>query len=426
MSEDLTYTQLAELANIAMGQSPGSERYNKEEYGLPFLQGCAEFGPRNPEPEIYCHPPLRIAKQGSILISVRAPVGTMNMADQDYCIGRGLGAIQGMPGVAVTPFLRYAIIQNAGFLHRRSQGSTFLAIGSDDLKRLPIPKLDINIQERIAEILEAVDETIEKTESLIAKYQKIKAGLMHDLFTRGVTAHGKLRPPREQAPELYKETPIGWIPKEWECRKLGAILLESGGYLQTGPFGSQLHAHEYTHEGVPVVMPQDIEDGMVLVGEIARIQESRAQLLARHRLMLGDIVIARRGELSRAAAISYNELGWVCGTGCFLLRLSGSNLSSQFFSYVYRHDVIQRQIDGMSVGTTMPSLNNAVMNALYFPYVKEDEQTRITERLEMVDRKLRTLNTEKVKLEKQRAGLMRDLLTGRVRVHETLHVAANI
>ena len=96
-----------------------------------FLQGCAEFGPRNPEPEIYCYPPLRIAKQGSILISVRAPVGTINMADQAYCIGRGLGAIQGMPGVAVTSFLRYAIKQKTGFLHRRSQGSTFLAIGSE-------------------------------------------------------------------------------------------------------------------------------------------------------------------------------------------------------------------------------------------------------------------------------------------------------
>ncbi len=71
-------------------------------------------------------------------------------------------------------------------------------------------------QRRIAEILSTLDETIEQTEALIAKYQQIKAGLMHDLFTRGVTPDGKLRPTRAEAPQLYKESPLGWIPKEWE------------------------------------------------------------------------------------------------------------------------------------------------------------------------------------------------------------------
>ena len=69
---------------------------------------------------------------------------------------------------------------------------------------------------KIARILQTIDQAIEKTEALIEKYQQIKAGLMHDLFTRGIGADGKLRPPREQAPELYQQTPIGWIPKEWD------------------------------------------------------------------------------------------------------------------------------------------------------------------------------------------------------------------
>ena len=76
-------------------------------------------------------------------------------------------------------------------------------------------------QRRIAEILSTVDEAIEQTEALIAKYQQIKAGLMHDLFTRGVTPDGHLRPTRTQAPHLYKESPLGWIPKEWEVVRIG-------------------------------------------------------------------------------------------------------------------------------------------------------------------------------------------------------------
>ena len=156
--------------------------------------------------------------------------------------------------------------------------------------------------------------------------------------------------------------------EEWQPLKLKDILNNSGGYLQTGPFGSQLHSHEYTHEGVPVVMPQDINNGIIEEIQIARITERRAQNLMKHRLKIGDIIIARRGELSRAAAITCIVQGWVCGTGCFLLRLGGSNLDARFISLMYRHPLIQRQVEGLAVGSTMPSLNNEIMGKLIFPY----------------------------------------------------------
>jgi type I restriction enzyme S subunit len=138
----------------------------------------------------------------------------------DYCIGRGLGAVLAKPGVADDVFLAHAIEQNLGYLHRRSQGSTFLAIGSGDLASLPVPALPMGQQRRIAEILSTVDEAIEQTEAMIEKTKTIKAGLMHDLFTRGVTKDGQLRPPREEAPQLYKESLLGWIPNEWTCDRL--------------------------------------------------------------------------------------------------------------------------------------------------------------------------------------------------------------
>ena len=63
-----------------------------------------------------------------------------------------------------------------------------------------------------------MDDLIERTEALIAKYRAIKQGLMHDLLTRGVDASGRLRPPREEAPGLYRESAVGWVPREWEVR----------------------------------------------------------------------------------------------------------------------------------------------------------------------------------------------------------------
>jgi len=340
----------------------------------------------------------------------------MNYANQDYCIGRGLGAFKAKSGISDTVFLRHAVELHSNFLQRRSQGSTFAAVSTSDVRSVPIPAFEFPAQERIAAILTTIDTAIEQTEALIEKYQHIKAGLMHDLFTRGVLGSGQLRPPREQAPALYQETAIGWIPREWKVSRLETILRDSGGHLQTGPFGSQLHAHEYQSEGVPVVMPQDINDGRIGTESIARISEKRAWSLAKHQLKVGDIIIARRGELSRAAAVTETEQGWLCGTGCFLLRIGRTELNHFFFSHIYRYDYIQRQIAGTQVGTTMPSLNNSVMGRVFFPCPTPKEQTEISARLSKSEREIDGLKEHAEKLKLQKLGLMQDLLTGKVAV----------
>jgi type I restriction enzyme S subunit len=304
----------------------------------------------------------------------------------------------------------------ARYFGQRAAGSTRYGLSNGALASFPVSLPALPKQKRIASVLSGIDTAIEKTAALIDKYQQIKAGLMHDLFTRGVLPNGQLRPPRDQAPELYQETAIGSIPREWDCERLGPILLKSGGYLQTGPFGSQLHADEYQNEGVPVVMPQDINDGLIGTTSIARISPARAKSLSRHSLKVGDIIIARRGELSRAAAIGNEEVNWLCGTGCFLLRLGKTELNHFFFSHVYRHDLIQRQIAGMQVGTTMPSLNNNVMSRVFFPFPKISEQNDISRRLDAAAKEIRSLQEHAEKLRAQKLGLMHDLLTGKVPV----------
>jgi type I restriction enzyme S subunit len=113
--------------------------------------------------------------------------------------------------------------QSAVYFSRLANGSTRYGLSSAAIDSVKIPLAPLVEQRQIATVLSTLDKAIEKTESLIAKYQQIKAGLMHDLFTRGVTPDGKLRPPREQAPELYQETLIGWIPKEWATERIGHL-----------------------------------------------------------------------------------------------------------------------------------------------------------------------------------------------------------
>jgi len=415
---------LGELADIAIGGTPSRDIENywasDRTDGFPWVAISDLHGRiiRETKEQITAagvnNSNVKLVTAGTVLMSFKLSLGRVAFAGCELFTNEAIAAFKSRGEIA-EDFLFY-VLPEAVRTTATDVAIKGATLNKESLKALRIPYPCKAVQQRIAAILTGIDTAIEKTEALIAKYQQIKAGLMHDLFTRGLLPSGQLRPPREQAPELYQETAIGWIPKDWNCEKLGSILLKSGGYLQTGPFGSQLHADEYQNEGVPVVMPQDINDGLIETSSIARISNARARSLSRHSLKVGDIIIARRGELSRAAAIGNNEVDWICGTGCFLLRLGKTELNHFFFSHVYRHDLIQRQIAGMQVGTTMPSLNNNVMSRVFFPFPEIAEQNEISRRLDAAEKEIASLQVHGEKLRTQKFGLMQDLLTGKVPV----------
>ena len=292
-------------------------------------------------------------------------------------------------------------------------GSTRFGLAIGTIEKLDVPTPPPEEQAKIAEVLSTVDRAIEETEALIRKQQRIKTGLMQDLLTCGIDDHGNLR---SEQTHKFKDSPLGRTPVEWEVTTLGAMLKRVGGYLQTGPFGSQLHAHEYVHEGIPVIMPQDILNGQISTSVIARIPERRANELHRHRLLQNDIVFSRRGDLSRAAGIGEREAGWICGTGCFLLRVSPDAIDSTWLANVYRHHHVQRQVETNAVGSTMPSLNNAVMENLIVAFPKADEQQEIMRRCDAAADSIAATTSQLAKIRALKRGLMQDLLTGNRRV----------
>ncbi|MCE2959152.1 MAG: restriction endonuclease subunit S [Akkermansiaceae bacterium] len=286
---------------------------------------------------------------------------------------------------------------------------------ADEQISLPSSKPE---QTKIAEILSTVDRAIDQTEALIAKQQRLKTGLMQDLLTRGIDEHGNLR---SEQTHKFKDSPLGRIPVEWEFTNFGRVLSQSGGHIQTGPFGSQLHSDEYVSEGVPVVMPQDINRGMISTIKIARITEPRANSLLRHRMHQGDLVFARRGDLSRCAVIRDSEEGWLCGTGCLLMRPPTKVLSPRWTSETYQFFTTQLQVDINAVGSTMPNLNTGILSSLQLALPSITEQKRIEERLNAAEDDESRVTTTLNKLHSLKTALMQDLLTGRKRVTELLN-----
>ncbi|WP_275424279.1 restriction endonuclease subunit S, partial [Burkholderia pseudomallei] len=223
MTQGLESVRLGDIAYVEMGQSPDS-RYVCDDplVGYPFLQGNAEFGAISPAPKYGCLRPAKLSQVGDILISVRAPVGAVNVADQPYCIGRGLAAIRS--GRLKSLLVAQLVARQSTALRRVTQGTTFEAVNKNDLLSLELrlpPKEELPV---ITEILGCIETAIHETDALISKLRAVKQGLLHDLMTRGIDANGELRRPQVEAPHLYKQSRLGAIPKEWEVKEITDLL----------------------------------------------------------------------------------------------------------------------------------------------------------------------------------------------------------
>jgi type I restriction enzyme S subunit len=167
---------------LIMGQSPSSEFYNERQEGMPFLQGKAEFGEISPIPIKWCSKPIKIAEKNDILISVRAPVGDVNLADQKYCIGRGLAAIRSREKViSFCLFNCLRFFKNKILSH--GIGSTFQAITKETLENFQIPLPPLPEQQEIAEILQTVDQKIEIEQKKKELYEELFKAMLQKLMT---------------------------------------------------------------------------------------------------------------------------------------------------------------------------------------------------------------------------------------------------
>ena len=172
---------LKDLVDIQMGQSPDSKFYNNDKIGLPFYQGKADFGRINPIPKIWCSKSKKEAKPNDILISVRAPVGDLNINNEQSCIGRGLAAITCKSDVDMM-YLYYHLKYLKPQLRHISTGSTFESINRSQLENLIIDYKPYSEQFKISNILQVVQRQIEVREKLLRLYDLLIKSRFVEMF----------------------------------------------------------------------------------------------------------------------------------------------------------------------------------------------------------------------------------------------------
>lgn len=404
------FARLGDIAQVTMGQSPDSRYYNEEGDGYPFLQGCAQFGPKVPDTTVFCSVPAKLAPAGSILFSVRAPVGEINIADKEYCIGRGVAAI--IPKKIEPRLLYYALQFVNPQFKRIAQGSTFEAVNSSDVANFLLPTFESReAQTAIADVLSTVDRAIEQTEALIAKYRRIKAGLMHDLLTRGIDENGNLRHP---STHKFKESPLGLIPAEWEVNRLERLTLKI--------IDGTHHTPNYVDNGVPFVTVKNLTQGNGIdLSEVNFISPITHKLLYRRAdPKPGDVLVTKDGTLGIARIVTSDLPQFSIFVSVALLRPDPRLCMPELIWAFFESGYFEPQLGYLSVGTGLRHIHLEHFRAFQIATPPLSEQQRIFQFLKSFEERLRDEGTILQKLQRLKAGLMQDLLTGRVSVEPLL------
>jgi len=179
------WARLEEVCEVNMGQSPPSKTYNQNEVGLPFFQGKSDFGELYPSPRVWCSAPKKIAIEGDILISVRAPVGPTNLTNIKCCIGRGLAALR-VRSELDRYWLLFYLRSIENLLASAGTGSTFNAITKKELVTIPVLLPPLEEQRRIITCLEETQEKIKLIKDSQAQFetelQRLEQSILDSAF----------------------------------------------------------------------------------------------------------------------------------------------------------------------------------------------------------------------------------------------------
>lgn len=395
-----TVEKLATLVNVVYGKSPAE--IEKIDDGFPIFGTGGIVGHTS---EVLCDGPSVILGRKGTIDKVQRCAGPFWAIDTTYYT------------TAKREFdwswLYYAI--SSFDLRKLNEASGVPSLSRSSLEALDVATPPLPEQQKIAAILSTVDDKLDVIARQIEATQTLKQGLMQTLFSRGVgtqDADGRWVPHAE-----YKDSELGEIPATWVATTLRAVC---DGVLQTGPFGSQLHADEYQHEGVPVLMPKDLVGCRARLATAARISPTRAEELSKHKVFVGDLLFSRRGDVARFALIDEESEGALCGTGCLKARPSATH-SSAFLAQLLQLDVVRAWLEQNAVGQTMPNMNTGILSSLPLVVpVDRREQDEIASILDSIDSKLQVLAVKQSHFERLKRGLMQKLLTGEWRVNVDL------
>jgi len=334
-----------------------------------------------------------IVPKGSLLISTRVGIGKVGIAGIDVAISQDLTGLIPDKSKVNIEYLYWAILSKAVHLSGLSQGSTVKGLTRDYLRNLKALLPPLPEQERIAEILSTVDQVIEKVDEAIKKTQRLKNGLMQELFTKGM-GHKE-----------FKDTEIGRIPKEWTVHRLGEI-----GRLERGKFAFRPRNDPRFYGGrFPFIQTGDIGDANGIIRKYSQTLNEEGFKISKL-FKRGTIVISIAGNIGDVGILDFDSCFPDSIVGIAPLEESVKPLFLMYLLWKFRSE-----LNSIAPRSTQKNVNLEILESFKLPLPPVPEQQQIAEILSTIDGRLELLRKRRERLERVKKGLMEDLLTGKKR-----------
>jgi len=344
-----------------MGQSPASSTYNEEEKGLPFFQGNADFGEIYPTARIWCDEPTKVAHIGDILISVRAPIGALNLSNCKCCIGRGLAALTVNKNICLQKYLWYVLAGKNGELNSKGTGSTFKAINKNILAETEIPLPSLDEQHKIVMLLDKVSGVIAERRKQVERLDDLVKSRFVEMFGDPI------------------QNPMGWEVKSF---KEMSTLITDGEH--TTP--------QRTDKGVYLLSARNILNHSIQVKDVDFIDRDEYNRIAKRIIPKeGDVLISCSGSIGRCCAVPPNFIFQMVRSVA-LIRFC-NDINPIFAEWMIASDDIQRQIANSATQSSQANLFQSKIQALrgYKPPIELQNQfaafVQQTDKLELVAQK---------------------------------------
>jgi len=294
----------------------------------------------------------------------------------------------------------------------KSTGTTRARIGLTDLKTIKFPMPSFFVQNKIARILTTVDNIIEKTESAIEKYKAIKQGMMHYLFTRGIDVKtGKLRPCFEDAPELYKETVFGMIPKEWKIVNIS----DKSSFVTNGFVGVATPFYTNKDNGVRYLYGTNIRANEFDLRDIRYVTKEFHIKQLKSNLQSGDMLTVQSGHIGTSAIVP-EDFGEANCHALIITRFNSADIIPNYICYYLNSEIGMSQMEKLFIGSTIKHINTSDLAKHLVIMPNKDEQDLAVDKINTIQKLLLNENRLLSKTMKLKQGLMQDLLTGKKEV----------
>ena len=313
---------------------------------------------------------------------------TSFIADGKYWVNNHAHVIRPMRKIILDEWIVYFL--NFSDLTKYITGMTVPKLNQEKMRGIEIPLPPLPEQQRIVSILDEAFAAIAKAKD---------------------NAEQNLR----NAKEVFESYLAGVFEGEgegWEEKRLGDVV----DNIMTGPFGSMLHKSDYVEVGIPVVNPQNLVDGQIIPLQKTMINKATFNRLEKYALKIGDIVIARRGEMGRCAIVKNNNVGWLCGTGSFVIRVNKKKADSEFLNIFLSSAEVKKELEKSSIGATMSNLNQSILSELLLKVPPVIEQQAIVQTLDALSaetKKLEAIYRKKIDdLEEMKKSVLEKAFSG--------------